>query len=140
MLMLFGVGDFAGLLSIILYAIVPAIRYTEHRLRSVPATMIEVGRSVGCTPGQIFWQVKLPYALPEILLGINQTILFSLGMLVIASLVGTEGLGQQIYIALGQNDPGLGIVAGLAMALIAMIADRIFQAAASRRKAALGIE
>ena len=94
---------------------------------------------MGCTRSQILWQVKLPNAFPEILLGINQTILFAMGMLVIASLVGTDALGQQIYIGLGKNDPGMGMIAGLSLALIGMIADRILRAAAANRKAALGI-
>jgi glycine betaine/proline transport system permease protein len=138
-LMLFGVGDFTGLLAIILYAIVPIIRYTEHGLRQVPSAQVEAGISMGCTPSQIFWQVKLPYSFPEILLGINQTILFAMGMLVIASLVGTDGLGQQIYIGLGKNDPGLGIVAGFSLAFIGMVADRILRSASASKKAALGL-
>lgn len=138
-LMFFGVGDFTGLLAIILYAVVPAIRYTEHGLRQVPAAQIEAATAMGCTRSQILWQVKLPNAFPEILLGINQTILFAMGMLVIASLVGTDGLGQQIYIGLGKNDPGMGVIAGLSLALIGMIADRILRAAAANRKTALGI-
>ena len=127
-LMLFRVGEFTALLAIIAYAIVPMIRYTEHGLRSVPHTLIEAGISCGCTRWQLFWQVRVPQALPQILLGINQTILFGLTMLVIAALVGTTGLGQQIYLALSKADAGTGIVAGLGMALIAMVADRILRA------------
>jgi glycine betaine/proline transport system permease protein len=80
----------------------------------------------------MFWMVRLPQALPQILLGVNQTVLYALGMLVIAALVGTTGLGQSIYVALGRADAGAGIVAGLGMALIAMTADRILQAVARR--------
>jgi glycine betaine/proline transport system permease protein len=138
-LMLFGVGDFTGLIAIVLYSIVPSIRYTEHGLRQVPLSQIEAATSMGCTRWQMLWQVRLPLALPEILLGINQTILFAMGMLVIASLVGTDGLGQQIYIGLGKNDPGIGIVAGLALAVIGMLADRILRSASAARKAALGV-
>ncbi|MGE0240522.1 MAG: ABC transporter permease [Parvibaculaceae bacterium] len=135
LLMLFRVGDFTALLAVILYAIVPMIRYTEAGLRNVPPTLIEAGKAMGCTARQLFWQIKLPQALPEILLGINQTIMFSLAMLVIAALVGTTDLGQEVYIALGKADAGRGLVAGIGMALIAMTADRILQQAASRRKA-----
>ncbi|MDE2738261.1 MAG: ABC transporter permease, partial [Paracoccaceae bacterium] len=81
---------------------------------------------------QIFWQIKLKLALPQILVGINQTTLFGLNMLVIAALVGTTGLGQQIYLALSKVDAGGGIVAGLGMALIAMSADRMMRAYISR--------
>lgn len=126
-LMLFHVGDFTALLAIIAYAIVPMIRYVEFGLRSVPDTLLDAGVSSGCTKFQLFWQVRLPAALPQILIGINQTILYGLGMLVIAALVGTTGLGQSIYVALGKADAGAGIVAGLGMALIAMTADRILQ-------------
>lgn len=127
-LMLFQVGDFTALLAIIAYAIVPMIRYTEHGLRSVPKTLIDAGRTCGCSPTQLFWQVRLPQALPQILIGINQTVLYGLGMLVIAALVGTTGLGQAIYVALGEANAGAGLVAGLGMALIAMATDRILQA------------
>jgi len=138
-LMLFGIGDFTGLIAIILYAIAPAIRYTEHGLRQIPASQIEAATSMGCTRWQLLWQVRMPLALPEILLGINQTILFAMGMLVIASLVGTDGLGQQIYIGLGKNDPGIGIVAGLALTVIGMLADRILRSASATHKAMLAM-
>ena len=127
-LMLFQVGDFTALLAVVAYAIVPMIRYTEHGLRSVPRPLIEAGVSSGCSPWQMFWQIRLPLAQAQILIGINQTILYALGMLVIAALVGTTDLGQAIYIALGKANAGAGLVAGLGMALIAMTADRILQA------------
>ncbi|MFK7754399.1 MAG: ABC transporter permease subunit [Sedimentitalea sp.] len=132
-LMLFQVGDFTALLAIIAYAIVPMIRYVEYGLRSVPPTLLDAGISCGLTKAQLFWQVKLPAALPQILIGINQTVLYGLGMLVIAALVGTTGLGQAIYVALGKADAGAGIVAGLGMALIAMTADRIIQSVIGSR-------
>ncbi|MEO1194036.1 MAG: ABC transporter permease subunit [Pseudomonadota bacterium] len=133
-LMLFQVGDFTALLAIIAYAIVPMIRYTEQGLRAVPGTLMDAGRACGCSPLQMFWQVRLPQALPQILIGINQTILYGLGMLVIAALVGTTGLGQAIYVALGEANAGAGLVAGLGMALIAMTADRILQAVIRARR------
>ena len=94
---------------------------------------------MGCTRWQMLWQVKIPQAIPIIMLGINQTIMYALAMLVIAALVGTTGLGQQIYIGLGDADPGIGITAGFAMALIAMVIDRIISSWASSRQAALGL-
>jgi len=129
-LMFFQVGEFTALFAIIAYSIVPMIRYTEQGLRSVPSTLIEAGISSGCTPWQLFWQVRAPYAFPQIMLGINQTTLFGLTMLVIAALVGTTGLGQQIYIALSAADAGIGLSAGAGIAFIAMIADRILRASA----------
>ena len=139
-LMFFQIGEFTAYLAIIMYAIVPAIRYTEHGLRRVPSDIIEAARSFGCTRSQLLWQVKLPLAIPEIMLGLNQTIMFGLAMLVIAALVGTKGLGQQTYVALTAGDAGKGVVAGLGIAIIAIITDRIIQAWSLRKKAALGLE
>jgi len=138
-LMFFQIGEFTAFLAIIVYAIVPTIRYTEHGLRNVPFNTIEAAQSMGCTKKQILWEVKMPLAIPEIMLGLNQTILFALAMLVISALVGTKGLGQSVYIALGKADPGLGMVAGLGMALIAIIADRIIQSWSVKRKEKLGL-
>ncbi len=137
-LMFFKIGEFTALLAIMIYAIVPMIRYTEQGLQTVSETVVEAGEAMGCTPWQMLWQVKIPQATPVILLGINQTILYALSMLVIAALVGTTGLGQQIYIALSNASAGEGLVAGLSMALIAMIADRIVMGWANQRKQVLG--
>lgn len=138
-LMFFQIGEFTSFLAIIAYAIVPTIRYTEHGLRNVPAASVEAANAFGCTRRQLLWEVKLPLAIPEIMLGINQTILFALAMLVITALVGSRGLGQSVYIALSQADAGLGLVAGLGIALIAIIADRIIQGWSAGRKEALGL-
>ncbi len=138
-LMLFQVGEFTALLAVIAYAIVPAIRYTEAGIRNVRPELLEAARAMGCSPWQVFWRVKLPQALPEILLGVNQTILFGFAMLAIAALVGTTGLGQAMYLGLSKADAGMALVAGLSMALLAMIADRILSAMARRRTDALGI-
>jgi len=138
-IMFFQIGDFPALLAIIMYAIVPAIRYTEHGIRQVPTHLIDAACMQGCTKSQIMFQVRLPLALPEILLGLNQTIMFALAMLVIAALVGTKGLGQAVYVALNAGDVGAGFVAGLSMALIAMIADRIIQAWSRDKKRQLGL-
>ena len=125
--MIFKIGEFTALLAIMAYAVVPAIRYAEHALRSVPAQVVEAATCFGCTRTQLLWRVKLPLAMPVIMLGLNQTIMFGIAMLVIAALVGTNGLGQQVYIGLGNGDFGVGFVAGIGMAFIAMIADRMTQ-------------
>jgi len=138
-LMFFQVGEFTALFAILAYSIVPSIRYTEHGLRRVPHEVIEAAKSMGCTPRQMLWQVKMPFALPEIMLGLNQTIMFALAMLVIAALVGTKGLGQMVYIALTKADFGLGLISGLSMAMIAMISDRIIRAWSAKKEAALGM-
>ncbi|HJK96225.1 MAG TPA: ABC transporter permease subunit [Polyangiaceae bacterium LLY-WYZ-14_1] len=135
--MIFKIGEFTALLAIIAYAIVPSIRYAEHGLRSVPAATIEAATACGATRLQLLWRVKLPLALPVIMLGLNQTIMFAISMLVIAALVGTNGLGQQVYIGLGDGDFGVGIVAGIGMAIIAMLADRMTQSLRRGAEAAM---
>jgi len=137
--MLFRVGDFAAMLAVVAYALAPAIRYADHGLRQVPEHLIEAGRAMGCSRIQLLLRVRLPTALPEIVLGINQTIMMALSMLVITALVGTRDLGQEVYIALTKADTGRGIVAGLAVAFIAIIADRLINAWAAERKRRLGL-
>ena len=137
--MVFKIGEFTALLAIIAYAIVPAIRYTEHGLRNLPREVIEAAQTIGCSRWQMLLRVKLPLALPAIMLGLNQTIIYGIGMLVIAALVGTNGLGQQIYIGLGDGDFGVGMTAGIGMAAIAMIADRMTQAVSRRRQEKYGL-
>ncbi len=137
--MIFKIGEFTALLSIIAYAFVPAIRYAEHGLRNLPKEVIEAATAMGCTRRQLLFQVKLPLALPVLMLGLNQTIMYGIAMLVIAALVGTSDLGQQVYIGLGDGDFGVGMVAGLGMAIIAMVADRMTQAWSAQKKAALGL-
>ncbi|VDC25184.1 Glycine betaine/carnitine transport permease protein GbuB [Pseudogemmobacter humi] len=129
-LMLFRVGEFTALIAIVLYAIVPPIRYVEHGLRNVRADLVEAGRQMGTTPWQLLWQVKLPLARSSVRLGLNQTIMAALSMLVIAALVGTRELGQQVYVALSKADAGAGLVAGWIIACIALVADRMLRAPA----------
>jgi glycine betaine/proline transport system permease protein len=137
--MLFRVGDFTAMIAVVAYAIVPAVRYTALGLRGVDPRLIEAGRAMGCNPLQILTRIKLRLAFPEILLGVNQTIMFALSMLVITALVGTRDLGQEVYIALTKADPGRGLAAGLAVAFIAITADRLIHAAARNTRARLGL-
>lgn len=138
--MLFRVGDFAAMLAVIVYAIAPAIRYTVLGIRNVPDHLIEAALVSGCTRRQILWKVQMPLALPEIMLGVNQTIMMALSMLVITALVGTRELGQEVYIALTKADIGRGLIAGFCVAFIAIIADRLISAWSNRRKLELGLE
>ena len=137
--MVFKIGEFTALLAIIAYAIVPAIRYAEHGLRSLPATVIEAATMIGATNRQMLWQVKIPLALPVMMLGLNQTIMYSIAMLVIAALVGTNGLEQIVYIGLSDGDFGVGIIAGIGMAIIAIIIDRMTHAWSRKRQEELGL-
>lgn len=132
--MLFRVGDFSAMIAVVLYAMAPAVRYAAHGIRNVDPQLIEAGLVSGCTPRQLLWRIKLPMALPELLLGLNQTIMLALSMLVITALVGTRDLGQEVYIALTKANSGQGIVAGLAVAFIAISADRILSATAQRAR------
>lgn len=138
--MLFRVGDFSAMIAVVLYALAPAVRYTAHGLRSVAPELIEAGRVCGCTRWQVLTRIRLPMALPDILLGVNQTIMLALSMLVITALVGTRDLGQEVYIALTRADTGAGIVAGVSVAAIAIIADRLIAAGAGHARARLGLE
>jgi glycine betaine/proline transport system permease protein len=137
--MLFRVGDFTAMIAVVAYAIAPAIRYTALGLQGVDPRLLEAGRAMGCTRWQILTQIKLRLALPEIMLGVNQTIMFALSMLVITALVGTRDLGQEVYIALTKADSGRGLVAGLCVAFIAIIADRLIGAGAARARAKLAL-
>ena len=138
-LMFFQIGEFSAFLAICAYAVVPMIRYTRFGITGTPPELIEAATASGATPWQTLKDVRIPYAAPAILLGLNQTILYAFAMLVIAALVGTTGLGQSIYLALGQADVGLGVSAGAAMAILAFIADRLVQGFAEERRKALGL-
>ncbi|NOC83395.1 proline/glycine betaine ABC transporter permease [Ruegeria sp. HKCCD6428] len=138
--MLFRVGDFTALIAIVLYALAPAVRYAAHGVRSVSEELVEAGLVSGCTRRQLLRHIRLPMALPEILLGVNQTIMLALSMLVITALVGTRDLGQEVYIALTKADTGRGLVAGLSIAFIAIIADRLINASARQARIRFGLE
>jgi glycine betaine/proline transport system permease protein len=138
--MLFRVGDFTAMIAVILYALAPAVRYTAHGVRNINNQIIEAALICGCSPRQLLLKIKLPLALPEILLGINQTIMLALSMLVITALVGTRDLGQEVYIGLTKADIGRGLVAGLCVAFISIIADRIIKAGSNNLKNKYGIK
>ncbi|MCP4331991.1 MAG: ABC transporter permease subunit [Gammaproteobacteria bacterium] len=138
--MLFRVGDFAAMLAVIAYAITPIIRYTDHGIRQVSADLVEASLQAGCTRNQLLRKVQIPLALPQVMLGVNQTIMMALSMLVITALVGTRELGQEVYIALTKADTGRGIIAGVCVAFIAIIADRMIGAWAAKRKREYGLE
>ena len=138
-IMLFKVGDVAAISAIVIYASIPAVRYTMIGLRSVPGHIIEAAITSGCTPRQTLWKVRMPLAFPEIMLGVNQTIMFALFMVIIAAFIGTRDLGQEIFRALTFNDAGKGLVVGLCVAFIGLTADRLITEWAAMRKRELGI-
>lgn len=127
-IMIFKIGEFSALLAIILYAVVAPIRYAEYGLRTVSKEVIEAATSMGTTRSQLLWRVKVPLAMPNIMLGLNQAIMFGISMLVVTALVGTDELGQVIYIGLSKGNFGIGFLAGIAMAVIALLADQFCRA------------
>jgi glycine betaine/proline transport system permease protein len=139
-IMLLKTGNLSNVIAILGYASVPAIRFTYMGLKRIPAATVEAATAAGCTPLQRLWKVEMPMALPEIMLGINQTIMMALAMTAITALIGSQDLGQEIYKALPGADTGRGILAGLGIAFIGITADRIIGAWAARRKQQLGLE
>ncbi len=137
--MLFRNGDFSALIAVSSYAFAPAVRYGMEGLRAVPPDRMEAAAMIGCTRWQAFRAVELPAALPTLILGVNQTIMMALSMLVIAALVGTSELGQKVFTALSQGKTGEGIVAGLAVAALALTADALLVAWTARRARAMGV-
>lgn len=136
-IMIFKIGDFSALLAIISYAIVAPIRYTEYGIRNVPKEVVEASVSMGCTPFQLLRYTKIPLAMPNIMLGLNQAIMFGISMLVISALVGTTDLGQVIYVGLSKGNFGIGFLAGIAMAVIAILSDQFCRAWQRRISASL---
>ena len=140
--MLFRVGPVAALTAIVIYATVPAVRYTMLGLRNVPGDIVEAAEMSGCTRSQVLRKVKFPMAFPEIMLGMNQVLLFGLLLVIIAAFIGgIDGLGDVILLARTEQAlVGEGIVAGFNVAVIGLTADQLITNYARERKAQLGIE
>ena len=136
--MLFGLGDFPALIAIVLYALPVMIRYTKDGIANVPGSLIEAANMAGCSPRQRLAFVQIPQALPEILLGVSQTILMAFSMLVITSLVGTRGLEQEALVAVSKAKVGEGMIAGIAISLLSILADRLVSHASTRLRRHLG--
>ena len=127
-LMLFGLGKVPAILATVIYAAPPVIRLTDLGIRLVDAEVLEASRSFGASRKQILWKVQLPLALPNIMAGINQTTMMSISMVVIASMIGARGLGEQVLMGIQRLDVGAGMEAGIAIVLLAVVFDRIGQA------------
>jgi glycine betaine/proline transport system permease protein len=125
MVLLFRIGDPAAVVATVIYAVPPAVRLTALGIGEVPREQLEVGASVGTTPAQLLRTVQLPLALPSIRVGVNQTIMMALGMVVIGSLVGGTGLGREVLRGLQTLDVGRALDAGIAIVLVAIVLDRI---------------
>ncbi|MCY4218975.1 MAG: ABC transporter permease subunit [Gammaproteobacteria bacterium] len=137
--MLFQINDVSAIFAIIIYASIPIVRYTIFGLRNVPQEIIEAAVTSGCTQNQVLWKVRLPMAFPEIILGLNQTLMFGLFMVMIAGFIGTVDLSQEIFRALTFNDGGKGLVIGLCVSFIGLTADRLLVAWSDRQKQEYGL-
>lgn len=126
-LILFGLGMVPGLIATVIFAIPAPIRLTHLGITSTPTALIEAGKAFGSTPLQLMWKVELPYALPQIMAGLTQTIMLSLSMVVIAALVGADGLGVPTLRALNSVNIAKGFEVGIAIVLVAIIFDRMFK-------------
>lgn len=134
-LVLFGLGVVPGLISTIIFAIAAPIRLTYLGISRVPEDLLEAGRAFGATPFKLLYKVELPAAMPNIMAGITQCIMLSLSMVVIAALVGADGLGKPVIRALNTVNISQGFEAGLAIVLVAIILDRICKAPGTKEEA-----
>ncbi len=125
--MLFGIGEVPGVIATVIYAIPPLIRLTNLGIRQVPKDMIEASISFGATPNQLLWGTQIPLALPTILAGVNQTVLFALGMSVVTSMIAVPGLGLVVLRGLSTLNVGMATVGGLGILLMAILLDRVTQ-------------
>jgi len=123
--MVFGLGRVPGIMATVIFAMPPVVRLTSLGIRQVNPEQIEAGNAFGCTGPQLLFKVQLPMALPTIMAGVNQTIMMALSMVIIASMVGAGGLGNDVLASIQRLDVGLGFESGLAVVLLAIILDRV---------------
>ncbi|OUD09358.1 choline ABC transporter permease subunit [Marivivens niveibacter] len=123
----FGIGMVPGLLATVIFVLPAPIRLTHLGISSTPQALLEAARAFGATNRQVLWKVELPSALPQIMAGLNQTIMLSLSMVVVAALVGANGLGVPVMRALGQVRTDLGFESGLVIVVVAIILDRMLR-------------
>ena len=129
----FGLGVVPGVFATIIFAMPPVIRLTGLGIRQVPKNVVEASRSFGATRWQLLYKVQLPLALPTILTGVNQTIMMSLSMVVIAAMIAAGGLGEIVLKGITQMKIGLGFEGGIAVVILAIILDRITQGMVRRK-------
>ena len=129
----FGLGAVPGVFATIIFAMPPVVRLTGLGIRQVPKNVVEASRSFGATRWQLLYKVQLPLALPTILTGVNQTIMMSLSMVVIAAMIAAGGLGEIVLKGITQMKIGLGFEGGIAVVILAIILDRITQGMAGRK-------
>lgn len=123
----FGIGMVPGLIATAIFVVPAPIRLTHLGVSSTPKPLIEAAQAFGATPSQILYKVELPYAMPQIMAGLTQTIMLSLSMVVIAALVGTDGLGVPVVRALNTVNTALGFESGFVIVVLAILLDRVFR-------------
>jgi len=133
-LMFFGLGKVPAVFATIIYAVPPVIRLTNVGIRGVPQSVVEAAQAFGATSRQILVEVQLPLAFPSIMVGINQTTMMALAMVVIASMIGARGLGMEVLLAINRIEVGRGFEAGLSIVLLAIMIDRITHAFAAQQQ------
>ena len=133
-LILFRVGVVPGIVATVIFAMAPGVRLTELGIRGVDQEVVEAGHAFGSSPWRILRQIQLPLAMPTIMAGVNQVIMLSLSMVVIAGMVGAGGLGGDVVQALSRIDVGLGAEAGLSVVIIAIFLDRLSAALGGKRR------
>ncbi|MEM9371531.1 MAG: ABC transporter permease subunit, partial [Pseudomonadota bacterium] len=139
-IMLFGINDVAVVFSILIYTLVPMVRYTIEGLRAVPPELTEAADMSGATRLQKLWNVQLPIALPTLAVGFNQAIMFAFFMVIIAAFIGTQDLGQELQRTLAGTDLGKNFVLGMCVVLMALVFDNIIIRWAKDRRKALGLD
>jgi glycine betaine/proline transport system permease protein len=130
--MLFGIGNVPGVIVTIIFSVAPLVRLTNLGIRQVPADKVEAARAFGCTATQMLMKVQLPLAAPTMMAGLNQTLMLSLSMVVVASMISVGGLGLMVLSGIGRLDMGLASVGGAGLVLLAVFLDRLTQAMGER--------
>ncbi|QEE43580.1 proline/glycine betaine ABC transporter permease (plasmid) [Rhizobium sp. WL3] len=131
--MFFGLGAVPGTIATVIFSMPPVVRLTNLGIRQVHVEFVEAGNAFGCTSSQLLFKVQLPNAMPSIMAGINQTIMLSLSMVVIASMIGAGGLGNTVLTGIQRLDVGTGFEGGIAVVILAVILDRITQSLGKER-------
>jgi len=132
-LLLFRVGVVPGIIATVIFSLAPGVRLTELGIRGVDSEVVEAGQAFGASPWRILRQIQLPLALPTIMAGVNQVIMLSLSMVVIAGMVGAGGLGGDVVASLNRIDVGLGVEAGVSVVILAIYLDRLTSAFGQKR-------
>lgn len=133
-LMLFGLGKVPAVFATVIYAVPPVIRLTNVGIRGVPESVVEAAEAFGSSSRQVLFNVQLPLAFPSIMVGINQTTMMALAMVVVASMIGARGLGLEVLLSINRIEVGRGFEAGLSIVFLAIMIDRITSAFAAKQQ------